>query len=279
MRRIYHSVLVLALLGGAAFAQGQDAVREFSEAFDRGLAELTARNFEESIAAFERCIELFPDRPTAYYNIACAHSLNSQIDKANEYLEKALERGFEDLDHINADTDLDNIRNSEGFLRLIKKFFRGEDVFEAEPAPAFTLHDLEGNEVSLADFAGKVVILDFWATWCGPCRREIPHFIELQKDERFADRVVIVGVSFEDAATQQPFADREGINYKLLINDGKMPKPYADIQAIPTTFVIDGDQNIVNKFVGYQDKATFVQVLSDLLDLPQDSADEEGYFK
>ncbi len=281
MRRLCLPVLLLSLLAGVSLAQSEEErFRQFSEAFDSGLAELTARNFDESIAQFKVCIELFPDRPTAYYNIACAYSLSNQVDLANDFLRQALERGFNDPDHIEADTDLDNIRNSEGFLKLIAKFFRNEEVIEAFPAPEFTLKDLEGNEISYDDFAGKIIILDFWATWCGPCRREIPHFIELMKDERYKDQLAIVGVSFEDAATQAPFAEKNGIGYTLLINDSSLPAPFSEISAIPTTFVIDVERNVVRQFVGYQEKATFEQVLNDLLDLsPSPSGEEEGFFK
>lgn len=281
MRRLCLPVLLLSLLAGVSLAQSEEErFRQFSEAFDKGLAELTARNFDESIAQFKVCIELYPDRPTAYYNIACAYSLNNQVDLANDYLRQALERGFNDPDHIEADTDLDNIRNSEGFLKLIAKFFRNEDVTEAYPAPAFTLKDLQGNEVDYDSFEGKIIILDFWATWCGPCRREIPHLIELMKDERYKDKLAVVGVSFEDAATQAPFAEKHGINYTLLINDSTLPAPFSEINAIPTTFVIDTERNVVRQFVGYQEKNTFEQVLNDLLDLsPSPDGEDEGFFK
>ncbi len=135
-----------------------------------------------------------------------------------------------------------------------------------KPAPAFTLQDLEGNNVSLADFKGKVVILDFWATWCPPCIKEIPDFIDLYeqyKDKGFA----MVGISLDQAGISvvKSFAQRFKINYPILMNDGRVDKAYGGITSIPTTFVIDSAGNIRKKYVGYIEKSVFEADIKALL--------------
>lgn len=127
-----------------------------------------------------------------------------------------------------------------------------------ESAPSFTLKDLNGENVSLSDFKGKMVILDFWATWCPPCVAEIPHFIELYeqyKDQGFA----MVGISLdrEGVDVVKSFVQKYGINYPILMSDGQVAQAYGGITSIPTTFVIDSANNIRRKYIGYRDKSVF----------------------
>jgi cytochrome c biogenesis protein CcmG/thiol:disulfide interchange protein DsbE len=137
---------------------------------------------------------------------------------------------------------------------------------DKKPAPVFTLTDLNGKNVSLTDFRGKIVILDFWATWCPPCIMEIPHFIELQdkyKDKGFA----MVGISLDQAGIEvvKTFAQKYKINYPILMNDGQVHIAYGGISNIPTTFVIDPAGNIRKKYVGYIEKAVFEEDIKTLL--------------
>jgi len=133
-------------------------------------------------------------------------------------------------------------------------------------APAFTLQDLNGKNVTLADFRGKVVILDFWATWCPPCIKEIPDFIELYeqyKDKGFA----MLGISLdqEGISVVKSFAQKVKINYPIMMTDGRVDKAYGGITNIPTTFVIDPAGNIQKKYVGYIEKAVFEADIKALL--------------
>ena len=135
-----------------------------------------------------------------------------------------------------------------------------------KPAPAFTLQDLNGKNVSLADFRGKVVILDFWATWCPPCVQEIPHFIELYeqyKDKGFA----MLGISLDQAGISvvKSFEQKYKINYPIMMTDGQVHNAYGGITSIPTTFIIDSAGNIRKKYVGYNDKAVFEADIKSLL--------------
>jgi peroxiredoxin len=135
-----------------------------------------------------------------------------------------------------------------------------------KPAPSFTLQDLNGKQVSLSDFEAKVVILDFWATWCGPCVVEIPHFVELYeqyKDQGFA--MVGISVDRKGASVVKSFAQKHQVNYPILMTDGQVEKAYGDITGIPTTFVIDSAGKIRRKYVGYRDKAVFEADIKALL--------------
>jgi len=135
-----------------------------------------------------------------------------------------------------------------------------------KPAPAFTLQDLNGKNVSLADFQGKVVVLDFWATWCPPCVKEIPHFIELY--EQYKDKgLAMVGISLdrEGVGVVKAFVQKYQIKYPIMMTDGKVDKAFGGITSIPTTFLIDSAGNISKKYVGYNSKAVFEADIKKLL--------------
>jgi peroxiredoxin len=149
-----------------------------------------------------------------------------------------------------------------------------EDEASASPsyesAPSFTLQNVNGENVSLSNFKGKVVILDFWATWCPPCVMEIPHFIELY--EQYKDRgFAMVGISLdrEGVGVVKPFVRKYGVNYLILMSDGKVEKAYGGIVSIPTTFVIDPAGNIRRKYIGYRDKSVFEADIKELLPKPE----------
>jgi peroxiredoxin len=110
-------------------------------------------------------------------------------------------------------------------------------AWEGVRAPDFSVTNVDGHAVRLADLKGKRVILNFWATWCVPCLAEIPNFTRLRA-ETSPTNVVILGLSTDDAATQKTFAQRNGINYPLAILQN-VPSPYQDIDKIPVTIVID----------------------------------------
>lgn len=133
-------------------------------------------------------------------------------------------------------------------------------------APAYELPDLDGKTVKNTDFLGKVVILDFWATWCPPCRMEIPHFVRLQSE--YGDQgLQIVGLSLDAGGARdvRPFAEEYKINYTMLIAKDETAESYGGVVGIPTTFVIDRKGTIVKKFVGYTPPETFEEAIKPLL--------------
>lgn len=131
-------------------------------------------------------------------------------------------------------------------------------------APAFTLPDLTGRGVSLADFKGKVVVLDFWATWCPPCRKEIPDFISIQ-NEFGARGVQVIGIALDELPKVQAFARANGMNYPVLMGNDAITAQYGGIEGIPTTFIIDRKGKIVDRFEGYRPRQTFVAAITPLL--------------
>ena len=126
-------------------------------------------------------------------------------------------------------------------------------------APDFTLQTLDGKNVSLSSFRGKGVLLNFWATWCGPCKIEMPWFVELQK-QYGSQGLQIVGVAMDDSSTQdiQNFVKEMGVNYPVLIGKEAVGQAYGGVDVLPTTFFIDRDGKIVAREFGLQSRSLFV---------------------
>lgn len=136
-------------------------------------------------------------------------------------------------------------------------------------APDFELKDASGKIVKLSDFKGKVVLLDFWATWCGPCAIEIPWFIDFQR--RYKDRgFEVLGVSMDDDGWKaiSPFVSEKQINYRIVLGDDKTGDQYGGVEALPTTFVIDRDGKIASVHVGLAGRKDFEDAIEKLLDVP-----------
>ncbi len=131
-------------------------------------------------------------------------------------------------------------------------------------APAFTLYNLHGKPTSLADFRGKVVVLDFWATWCPPCKREIPDFINLQKAYG-SKGLQIVGIALDEPDKVVDFAQQNGMNYPVLLGDDAIAAKYGGIDGIPTTFLIDKQGKIVSRFEGFRPREVFESEIKKLL--------------
>ena len=148
----------------------------------------------------------------------------------------------------------------------------GEDPTDADAvgkmAPLnYTLKDMNGADVHLASYKGKIILLNFWATWCPPCKVEIPDLIELQ--EQYKDDVVVLGFSVDDTAEQlKPFADEYKMNYPVLVGLGheNIQEAYGPMWGIPVTIIIDRNGKIAKKQSGIRTKDQIEREIKALLD-------------
>ena len=146
---------------------------------------------------------------------------------------------------------------------------RGHDGMEVPKAralaPDFTLKQLNGQPLTLSSYRGKVVLLDFWATWCYPCREEIPHFVEFQK--KYADRgLQVIGVSMDDSPEPVPtFYQQYHMNYPVVMGNPKIGESYGGLLGLPITFLLDRQGRITAKHIGAADAAVFEREIQRLL--------------
>ncbi|HET6959598.1 MAG TPA: TlpA disulfide reductase family protein [Vicinamibacterales bacterium] len=129
--------------------------------------------------------------------------------------------------------------------KVTLRFFR-----DPKPAPAFTVKDLDGRDIAPASLRGKVVIVNFWATWCGPCRAEIPDLVALQ--DKYKDTLQVIGISEDEAGVDvvRRFAAEHKINYPVAMMTPEIEKMYPGITALPTSFILDRESRVVQKHVG-----------------------------
>ncbi len=142
---------------------------------------------------------------------------------------------------------------------------------DRKPAPDFELKDSEGRSVRLSDLRGKVVLLNFWATWCQPCAMEIPWFIEFE--QQYKNRgLEVVGVSMDEDgwAAVKPYMARHNINYRMLLGNDSVSQLYGGVDSLPTTFVIDRDGRLAAPpYVGLAGKDEYLHEIQNLLTDPQ----------
>ncbi|GJQ19846.1 MAG: hypothetical protein HBSIN02_02010 [Bacteroidia bacterium] len=137
---------------------------------------------------------------------------------------------------------------------------------QTRKAPDFKLQTADGTAIELSKLKGKVVVVNFWATWCGPCRREIPDFIEVYAKYK-SQGLEIVGIALDEEGFSlvTPFAKRYNIPYPLVVGSGKIVSAYGGFNAIPTTFIIDRNGMIVDEHTGLMTKEQLEQKLKGLL--------------
>ena len=144
-----------------------------------------------------------------------------------------------------------------------------------QTAPEFELKDARGNLVHLSDYKGKVVLLDFWATWCGPCKVEIPWFMEFQR--KYKDRgFEVLGVAMDDDGWKavSPYAEKRKFNYRVVLGNDKTGDQYGGIEALPSTYVIDRNGKIAAVHIGLANKKDFEDAIQTLLDVPAKTAEK-----
>jgi thiol-disulfide isomerase/thioredoxin len=140
-------------------------------------------------------------------------------------------------------------------------------VRNPDPAPDFKLTALDGKPLTIAALEGKVVFLNFWATWCGPCRAEIPDLIALQ--DRYKGRLQIIGLNVDDEqADIQKYVEETGINYPVAMTSNDVRIQFGGIPALPTSFVLDTAGRVVQKHVGLWSPAVYEAEIRALLGMP-----------
>jgi peroxiredoxin len=137
---------------------------------------------------------------------------------------------------------------------------------ERKKAPDFTLRDSDGKNVKLSEYKGKVVLLNFWATWCGPCKIEIPWFIDFEqqyKDKGFA----VLGVSMDEEGWNavKPYIAARKINYRVLLGDDSVSNLYGGVESLPTTFILDRDGRVASVHIGLVGKSDYQNEIIHLL--------------
>ena len=138
---------------------------------------------------------------------------------------------------------------------------------ERMPAPEFALKDVNGATVKIADYKGKVVLLNFWATWCVPCKAEMPWFQEFEKS--YKDRgFAVLGASIDEDGWQvvKPYMDEHKLNYKIIVATPEVAQLYGVVDALPTTFMIDQEGRIAATHTGLVSKATYAKQIEQLLE-------------
>lgn len=140
------------------------------------------------------------------------------------------------------------------------------DSVQYKDAPDFTLPTMEGNRFTLSEHEGKIVVINIWATWCPPCREEIPDLIEVQNELRDKD-VLMVGVSMDKKGWQvvRPFAKKMNINYPIVLDDGTVFEGFGPYRGIPTTFIINKKGQVENVAIGMIPKKQLTAVLKQMI--------------
>ena len=155
-------------------------------------------------------------------------------------------------------------------------------IKERKLAPDFTLKDANGKSIKLSDFRGKVVLLNFWATWCGPCALEIPWFVEFQQQLK-SRGLEVVGISMDEEGWSaiKPFMADHKMNYHVLLGDDSVSQLYGGVDSLPTTFIIDRDGRIaVPPHVGLAGKNEYLQEIQSVLNEKSESnSASAGHFQ
>jgi peroxiredoxin len=154
-----------------------------------------------------------------------------------------------------------------GYHKARRPGVAGEHITQSTVAPDFSLEALDGKTVRLSDLRGKAVLLNFWATWCGPCKIEMPWFVDLQK-QYGSQGLQIVGVAMDDASKEDigKFAKDMGVNYPILIGKESVGDQYGGVPALPESFLISRDGKIVDKIIGLRGKADIEEAIKKALD-------------
>jgi len=160
-----------------------------------------------------------------------------------------------------------------GYHKARRPGVAGEHITQSTVAPDFSLEALDGKTVRLSDLRGKAVLLNFWATWCGPCKIETPWLVELQ-NQYGAQGLQVVGIAMDDSGKDDiaKFAKDMGMNYPVLLGQEALGDAYGGVPALPETFFIGRDGKIVDKIIGLKGKGEIEDSIKKALDTQVNTA-------
>lgn len=219
----------------------------------------------------------------AKYNQACAFATDKKPQEAIKALDAALGAGFSDFEQLGKDKDFADLRGKDEFKKLVakhraanqKRILDDAKKLLASQKPKFDLEfkltSIDGKEISSASYKGKVLIADFWGTWCPPCRAEIPHFVKLKK--LYAKKgLEIVGLNYERGGDDEAkinkikkFAQEFGINYPCVLGDDATRAQVPNFRGYPTTVFIDRRGEVRLTLVGLQSYEKLEAIVKTLL--------------
>jgi thiol-disulfide isomerase/thioredoxin len=270
-------------LKGANYAEGLALTKEFLKDHPKNVQAINKetqlnrelKDWQAYIDASRRLFNAKPEGGNAY-NLACAFSLAGQADSAFAWLKSAAQTGFNDLEQYKDDEDLVPLHDDPRWSELLTTVETAHQMEIAKQrqeaavtskerkekalssrqetaAPDWKFKDLDGKEVSLAGLRGNVVIIDFWATWCGPCRKTMPLIDKFFQGNK-RDNVKVYGINVwerqKDPEKVKGFIQTNGFKFPILFGDDKVTSNYG-VTGIPTLFVIDPEGNIAFRHVGY----------------------------
>jgi peroxiredoxin len=235
-------------------------------------------DYEKAVAAYEEGLRKVEpserlEYPGVFYNMACSYARLGNAPKSLDCLRASLEAEPLFARNARAEDDLALLRGEDALIEMLaqaeKKAAEEEaknmTVKPGERAPGFELTDIYGRPYRLADFEGKPVVLNIWATWCPPCADEIPDIVEFARDHD--GEVVVLSITVDEpGADVAAFAEEYGINYPVLRDDGVVANEYVEVRpGIPQTYFIDDEGVVRGHIYGSAERDVFEERLRRLL--------------
>ena len=246
--------------------------------------------FHKSSATFAKLTKLYKDlKPNekmfygrSQINEARALALEGKAQESLQTIKAAMAAGFDDLDVLESEKDFEAVRKLPELKAMTEAAYKtmvdaakkevAEEISQTKPFPfGFELKDTDDKTVTLADYKGKVTIVDVWGTWCPPCRKEIPHFVDLYQEFK-PKGLEIVGINCNEQGSRdqvkktiKTFAKENKMEYRCVLDDEKTADKIPGFQGFPTTLFLDRTGKVKMMLVGYTPKAKLEAIITTLL--------------